>query len=91
MPKTPHGPTAVLQDAEKINTSAPAGNRIPIQDSYKYYQQDATVGDNLLFPCSLTALHVSRDIIAHHQEHLNCSYSFWFPNSAMTATDDTRE
>jgi len=26
----------------------------------------------------LTALHVSSDIIAHHQEHLNCNYSFWF-------------
>ena len=32
---------------------------------------------NLLFPCSLAALHVSSDI-AHHQEHLNRSYSFWF-------------
>jgi hypothetical protein len=28
--------------------------------------------------CSLTALHVSNDIFAHHQEHLNCNYSFWF-------------
>jgi len=28
--------------------------------------------------CSLTALHVSSDIFAHHQEHLNCNYSFWF-------------
>jgi hypothetical protein len=26
----------------------------------------------------LTAQHVSRDIIAHHQELLNCNYSFWF-------------
>jgi len=26
----------------------------------------------------LTALHVSSNIIAHYQEHLNCSYSFWF-------------
>jgi hypothetical protein len=33
---------------------------------------------NLLFPCSLAALHVSNNVIAHHQEHLNCSYSFWF-------------
>jgi len=24
----------------------------------------------------LTAPHVSSDIIAHHQEHLNCNYSF---------------
>ena len=27
--------------------------------------------------CSLTATHVSSDIFAHHQEHLNCIYSFW--------------
>jgi len=33
---------------------------------------------SLLFPCSLATLHVSSDFIAHHQEHLNCSYSFWF-------------
>jgi len=26
---------------------------------------------------SLAALHVSKDIFAHHQEHLNCIYSFW--------------
>ena len=28
--------------------------------------------------CTLTAVHVSSDIFAHHQEHLNCNYSFWF-------------
>jgi len=28
--------------------------------------------------CSLSALHVSSYIFAHHQEHLNCNYSFWF-------------
>ena len=28
--------------------------------------------------CSLTALHVSSDIIAHHQEHLNYNCSFCF-------------
>jgi len=28
--------------------------------------------------CSLTALHVSSYVFAHHQEHLNCNYSFWF-------------
>ena len=33
---------------------------------------------SLLFPCFLAALHVSSDVIAHNQEHLNCSYSFWF-------------
>jgi len=26
----------------------------------------------------LSAQHVSNDIIAHHQELLNCNYSFWF-------------
>jgi len=26
----------------------------------------------------LIAQHVSSDIIAHHQELLNCNYSFWF-------------
>ena len=28
--------------------------------------------------CSLAALHVSSDIFAHHQEHLNCIYSLWY-------------
>jgi hypothetical protein len=28
--------------------------------------------------CSLTALHVSNDIFVHHQEHLNCIYSFLY-------------
>jgi len=28
--------------------------------------------------CSLAALHVSSDIFAHHQEHLNCIYNFWY-------------
>jgi len=27
---------------------------------------------------SLNALHVSSDIFAHHQEHLNCIYSLWY-------------
>ena len=27
--------------------------------------------------CSLTSLHVSSNTFAHHQEHLNCNYSFW--------------
>jgi len=31
-----------------------------------------------LIYCSLTALHVSSDIFPHHQEHLNCIYSFWY-------------
>ena len=28
--------------------------------------------------CSLTALHVSSDTYAHHQEHHSCIYSFWY-------------
>jgi len=28
--------------------------------------------------CSSTAIHVSSDIFAHHQKHLNCIYSFWY-------------
>ena len=47
---------------------------------------------------SLTAQHVSSEIFAHNQEHLNCNYNFWFFSrvslsaAAMAATDnDTRE
>jgi len=28
--------------------------------------------------CSLAAQHVSSDIFARHQEHLNCIYSLWY-------------
>jgi hypothetical protein len=44
--------------------------------------------------CSLTALHVSSDIFAHHQENINCKYSFWFYSraslsaAAMTAAEN---
>jgi hypothetical protein len=44
--------------------------------------------------CFLTALHVLSDIFAHHQEHLNCNYSFWFYSrvSLSAAADNgTRE
>jgi hypothetical protein len=27
---------------------------------------------------TLAPLHVSSDIFAYHQEHLNCIYSFWY-------------
>jgi hypothetical protein len=43
---------------------------------------------------SLAAVHVSSDIFAHHQEHLNCNYSFWFYSraslsaAAMAAADN---
>jgi len=35
--------------------------------------------------CSSTALHVSSDIFAHHQEHLICNYSFWFYSRVLSA------
>ena len=36
--------------------------------------------------CSLAALHVSSDIFAHHQEHLNSIYSFWYyPRESLPA------
>ena len=43
--------------------------------------------------CPLTALHVSSDIFAHHQEHLNCNYSFWFYSRVSSAVSwlSTRE
>jgi hypothetical protein len=28
--------------------------------------------------CSVIALRLLSDIIAHYQEHVNCNYSFWF-------------
>jgi len=32
---------------------------------------------------SLASVHVSSDIVAHHQEHLNCIYSFWYYTSML--------
>jgi len=40
--------------------------------------------------CSLTDLHVSSDIFAHHQEHLNCIHSFWYCLQATTYVNNTR-
>ena len=40
---------------------------------------------------SLTALHVSSDISAHQQEHLNCNYSFWFYSRVSSASDSSRQ
>jgi len=37
--------------------------------------------------CSLTALQVSSDTFAHHQEHLNCIYSFWYYSFMSLPTD----
>jgi hypothetical protein len=37
--------------------------------------------------CSLAALHVSSDIFAHHQEHLNCMYNFWYYSHVLLPAD----
>jgi len=39
--------------------------------------------------CYLAALHVLSAIFAHHQEHLNCNYSFWFYSSVSLSTADS--
>jgi hypothetical protein len=44
--------------------------------------------------CTLTALYVSSDILAHHQDHLNCNYNFWFYSHVLlsaAADNSTRE
>ena len=41
----------------------------------------------MIIYCSLTALHVSSDIFANHQEHLNCNYSFSFYSRASLSSD----
>jgi len=43
-----------------------------LRDSYKNYQKDVTVR---IIYCSMTTLHVSSDIFAHHQENLKYNYS----------------
>jgi hypothetical protein len=56
--------------------------------SYRNDPKEATVQENLLFQCSLAAQQVLSDIIAHHQELLNCNYSFWF--YSLEAPNDER-
>jgi hypothetical protein len=41
---------------------------------------------SLLFPCFLVALHFWSDVIAQHQEHLKCGYSFWFYSRVSFST-----
>ena len=53
---------------------------------YKNDQRHATEWNDLLFHYSLDALHVSSDIIAHHQEHLNCNCSFRFHSHVLMST-----
>jgi len=41
--------------------------------------------------CSLAAVHVSSDIFAHHQEHLNRIYSLWYyTRESLPAGNDSR-
>jgi hypothetical protein len=40
---------------------------------------------------SLAALNVSSDILAHHQEHLNCNYIFWYYTRMSLAADTIRQ
>jgi hypothetical protein len=45
---------------------------------------------------TLAALHVSSNIFAHYQEHLNCVYSLWYYNTrgckySLDAPDDERK
>jgi hypothetical protein len=45
---------------------------------HDFYKMTKKVQLYRLIFCSLTVLHVSSDIFAHRQEHLNCNYSSWF-------------
>ena len=42
---------------------------------YSFYKMTNKMQLCRIIYCSLTALHVSSDIFAHHQEHINCNYS----------------
>jgi len=59
-----------------------------------FYELTNNVQQCRIIYCFLTVLHVSSDIFAHHQEHLNCNYSFWIylRESLSSANDnDSRE
>jgi hypothetical protein len=36
---------------------------------------------------SLAVIHVSSNIFAHHQEHLNCMYSLWYKYHVLLPAD----
>jgi hypothetical protein len=50
--------------------------KINSEDSF--YKMTNKMQQRRIIYCSLVALHVSSNISAHHQEHLNCNYNFWF-------------
>jgi hypothetical protein len=63
---------------------------------YNFYEMTNKMQLCRIIYCSLTAVHVSSDIFAHHQGHLNCNYSFWFYSraslsAAIAADNDARE
>jgi hypothetical protein len=69
-------PCIIIQFYTNDQQDATVWDNLLFPRSLVALQQDATVWDNLLITPSFVALHVSSDIITHHQEHLNCSYSF---------------
>jgi len=67
-----------------------------VTNSYKLTNKMQLCRISLLFSCFLVALHVSSDVIAHHQEYLNYSHSFWLYSRvslsvAVSSRQDTRE
>jgi len=53
-------------------------NGITYEKYYNFYKMTNKMQLCRILYSSLTALHVLSDIFAHHQEHPNCNYSFWF-------------
>jgi len=60
-----------------------------MSNSYKMTNKMQLCRISLLFPSFLVALHVSSDVMRHHQEHLNCSYSFWFYSCLLSSAADS--
>jgi hypothetical protein len=59
------------------------------EQALQFLQNDHKMQMCRIIYCSLIALHVSSDIFAHHQEHLNCNYSFWFYSRAFLSAADS--
>jgi len=71
----------------------PFANRVKYigVNSYKMTNKLEKYSISLLFHCFLAAVHVSSDVIAHYQEHLICSYSFWFYSRVSSSAADMAE
>jgi hypothetical protein len=69
---------AHFQDHLNCNYSFWFYSRVLLSAAVMAEQELLTMQLFRIIYCSLTALHVSSDIFAHHQEHINCIYSFWF-------------